>query len=295
MDHLHPNTRHVLNLSDKEKIYYIKKDKWIGYPRALEVLSEMEDVLDHPPSERMPNLIITSPSNNGKSMIKSRFLQNHKPSDNLDKDAAEVEVLGIGMPPRPDPRRFYMAILKKLFATYSPSDNLARLETQALSIMQKCGVKILIIDDLHNMLAGRIDAQRQFLNMLRTIGIDVQASLICFGTKHALRAIQIDDQLANRFMPYVLPLWKFGKDYQVFLNSYESLLPFKERSLLAQGDVAQYIHAKTEGNIGEAVTLINRAAKKAVMAGKDRVEASLLENCGYISPRDRRAAAEKAY
>lgn len=295
MEHLEARTRSFLDATVAERVRYIQTIKWIGYPKALEILGQMEDLFNHPPSHRMPNILIASPTNNGKTMIKNRFLEQHPVDDNIEGDTAEVPVFDVQMPGRPDPRRFYMAILKKLFATYRDTDNLARLETQAISIMQACGVKMLIIDDLHNILAGRMDAQRQFLNLLRTLGNDLEAPLVCLGTPKALRAIQIDDQLANRFLPYKLPTWRYGKDFRRLLNTYESLLPLPERSYLATEETAQYILAKTEGTIGEAFMLINYAAIKAVRGDKPKITIPLLENCGYISPKERRRAAEQGF
>lgn len=295
MEHLDPKTREVLERTPEDRIRYMQQVKWIGYPKALEILQEMEDMFHHPPSHRMPNLLIASPTNNGKTMIRKQFLDRYPATDNLDGDAASVPVFAVRMPARPDPRRFYMAILRKLFASYSDSDNLARLETQAISLMESCGVRMLIIDDLHNMLAGRIDAQRQFLNMLRTLGDDLEASLVCLGTHHALRAIQIDDQLANRFLPHILPTWQLDKSFRLLLNTYETLLPLPERSFLARQDIAQYILSKSEGTIGEAFALINTAAKMAIRADMPSINMSLLESCNYISPKDRRRAAERRF
>lgn len=295
MEHLEALTKTMLNKSEAERVRYLQSVKWIGYPKAREIIAEMEDLIDHPPSHRMPNLLIASPSNNGKTMIMKHFQNLHPPRDDPEGDAASVPVLSIRMPARPDPRRFYMAILGTLFASFRDSDNLARLETQAISLMQACGVKMLLIDDLHNMLAGRIDAQRQFLNMLRTLGNDLGASLICTGTHPALRAIQIDDQLANRFIPHILPTWQFGNDFRTLINTYESLLPLPERSRLAERDTAQFILTKSEGTIGEAFMLINTAAKKAIRTQQPRIDIALLEDSGYISPRERRRAAEQRY
>jgi hypothetical protein len=43
--------------------------------------------------------------------------------------------------------------------------------------------------------------------MLRWLGNELQIPLVALGTAEALRAIQSDDQLANRFSPFPLPLW----------------------------------------------------------------------------------------
>ena len=64
MEHLEAQTREMLAKPAAERIRYIKTIKWIGYPKTVEILDEMEDLIDHPPSHRMPNLLIASPTNN---------------------------------------------------------------------------------------------------------------------------------------------------------------------------------------------------------------------------------------
>ncbi|MFF8032311.1 TniB family NTP-binding protein [Streptomyces sp. NPDC016626] len=47
----------------------MRADRWIGYPRATEALERLETLLAWPSKQRMPNLLLIGPTNNGKSMI----------------------------------------------------------------------------------------------------------------------------------------------------------------------------------------------------------------------------------
>lgn len=66
--------------------------------------------------------------------------------------------------------------------------------------------KILIIDELHNILAGNNTRQREFLNIIRFLGNELQISIVGVGIKDAYLAIRSDDQLENHFDPFILPI-----------------------------------------------------------------------------------------
>ena len=293
-EHLHPKALPLLELTKEERIDHIRRHPWIGYPRAREALEKLEELIGHPGSHRMPNLMMYGPTNNGKTMIVQRFLRDHPADDNVSGDAVSFPVLHVQMPFAPDPRRFYIAILEQLFATYRPTDTIARLEALAVGLMRTCGVKIVIIDELHNIVGARVDKQRQFLNLLRYLGNELCVPIVGVGLKSGLRAIQIDEQLANRFEPFPLPLWSDGPDLRRLLTSMEAILPLNERSYLAEDRMAETILAMTDGTIGEITTLVRRAAIRAIETGGETIDRPLLNVCGYLPPSERRRAAERA-
>ena len=58
--------------------------------------------------------------------------------------------------------------------------------------------KFFIIDEIHNILAGSTHKQREFLNILRFLGNELQLPIVGVGIKDAYLAIRSDDQLENR-------------------------------------------------------------------------------------------------
>jgi Bacterial TniB protein len=55
-EHLSPKTRELLNRPVEERVAYIQKDSWIPYSHANRILQQLEDLLNHPECDRMPNL-----------------------------------------------------------------------------------------------------------------------------------------------------------------------------------------------------------------------------------------------
>jgi Bacterial TniB protein len=79
---------------------------------------------------------------------------------------------------------------------------------------------MLVIDELHNVLGGRGDTRREFLNLLRFLGNELRIPLTGVGTRDAYLAIRSDDQLENRFAPLTLPRWEAGTDACSLLASF---------------------------------------------------------------------------
>src|SRR5215813_10618981 len=164
--HLGVAARGVLDLPAAERIAHIRRPRWIGYTRAKQLLGKLDDLLTHPKTHRMPNLLIVGNTNAGKTMLANRFVQLHPTDDNPEGEAAIVPVLAIQAPPGPDEGRFYNTILEALFAPYNPRERVAQKQIQVLRILKRIGLRMLIIDEVHNVLTGPVHKQRQFLNVL---------------------------------------------------------------------------------------------------------------------------------
>ncbi len=97
LPHLHPAAREIARLPAPERLRYARADRWIGYMRATEALSRLEALFTWPSRQRMPNLLLTGPTNNGKSMLIEKFRRNHPPVSGPDRE--EIPVLVVQMPP----------------------------------------------------------------------------------------------------------------------------------------------------------------------------------------------------
>ncbi len=241
----------------------------------------------------MPNLLIVGDTNAGKTMRANRFVQLHPADDNPAGDAASVPVLAIQAPPGPDENRFYNTILAALFAPYNPRERVAQKQVQVLRILKQIGVRMLIIDEVHNVLTGPVTKQRQFLNVLKYLGNDLQIPLVGLGTKEALRAVQADPQLANRFEPAALPRWQLNQEFQMLLMSFERALPLREPSRLADAHLARKLLALSEGSLGELSVLLTSAAVYAVKSGAERIDEQILAAIDWVPPSERRRRAER--
>lgn len=301
-EHLLPEIRPLLHLGVEERIAVIEKDNWIGYSCAKQALNKLQNLYLHPQRQRMPNLLIIGPTNNGKSMIIEKFCRNYPPIKKsikvgynyggADKSEILIEmpVLSVQMLPAPDVKRFYAVIFDKIRSAGGVERMLQHsmpLEENIINAFTHYKVKVLIIDEIHNILAGRNDKQHHFLNALRFLGNALKIPLVCVGTKDAYLAIRSDPQLENRFEPFLLSTWKAGQEYESLLASLVAVLPLRDFSDLNQSLVSQYILEKSEGILGEIFTLVRQAAVLAVRLGREKMDEKLLKAIEYRSPSER--------
>jgi len=291
--HLSENAQAALELSVEERLDRIRRPRWIGYTRAKKLLDKLDDLLTHPKTHRMPNLLIVGDTNAGKTMLANRFVQLHPADKTLGGEAVIVPVLAIQAPPGPDEGRFYNAILEALATPYNPRERVAQQQIQVLRMLKRIGIQMLIIDEVHNVLTGSVTKQRQFLNVLKYLGNDLQITLVGLGTKEALRALQADPQLANRFEPAALPPWQLDQEFQMLLASFERALPLRQPSGLADETLARKLLALSEGSLGELSVLLTSAAVYAVRSGTERIDEKVLAAIDWVPPSERRRRAER--
>jgi hypothetical protein len=291
LDHLSPAAQELARQLDETRIDRILADRWIGYTRAVQAVDKLQWLLRHPKRLRMPNLLIVGPTNNGKTMITEKFRRDHGGAASSDAQGDVIPVLRVQMPNAADPRRFYHSILATLGAPERPTDTLAKKEQQAVHLLRNTRVQLLIIDEIHNVLAGSAVQLNQMLNLLRYLGNELQIPLVAVGVKEALQAIHSDDQLANRFEPFPLPRWKHDEELHNLLASFERVLPLRRRSFLTNPVFVRRIVALSEGILGEIVTLLTRAAERAVRTGTECIETAALDHIDYMPPSQRMSSA----
>lgn len=292
--HLNEQAIDQLELDDNTRIEKIRSDRWIGYPKAKNVLTKLDDLLSYPRTERMPNMLIVGDTNNGKTMLTKRFLKQYPAKDNPDGDGIIAPVLLVQAPPVPDEGRFYNAILELLFAPYRPSERVDKKQFQVIKLLRYIGTKILVIDEIHHILAGNLNRQRAFLNVLKYLGNELQISIVGVGTKDAFRALQSDPQLSNRFEPVLLPRWEFNQDFLRLLVSFERMIPLKHASNLHHKSLAMRLFSMSEGYIGELSRLLNNAAVYAVKNKLESITPAVLDKIDWISPSQRKRQLDRA-
>src|SRR5450631_2620443 len=129
--------------------------------------------------------------------------------------------------------------------------------------------------EIQHVLAGPLLKQRQFLNVIKHLGNELQIPIVAAGTQDAFNAIQTDPQLANRFEPAVLRRWTIGEDYLRLLASFEVALPLEQRSGLVEPALALKILSLSEGTIGEISALLCRAAIDAIESETEQITSAL--------------------
>ncbi len=260
-----------------ERIRFIRADRWIGFPRAELGVNLLRGLIDHPSCARMPCLLIHGDSGMGKTKIVERFRRDFPDDFDIQAGRAQRPVLIMEMPPGPSEQRFYRQMLAVLNAPQHGYERLDVLEQIALRLLHAINPRMLIIDEVHNLVAGTPREQRRTLNLLKFLANQLRIPLVCLGTDDALRAMQSDPQIASRFEPFHLPRWRADVAFRSLLATLETVLPLRKPSNLEQKSMVECILGHSRGITGNVVRLLTRAAVEAILNGQERIEATALE------------------
>ena len=286
--HLLPNTAAMADESDSARVTYLDAQRWIPYDRADAILAHMEDMFNHPRTVRMPSLLITGDSNNGKSSLVDHFVQRHPAEENPNGPNIFCRVLRVECVPRPTEGAFYDSILSALSKRTRPNQLPVDKLRDVVDLLAQIETKILIVDEINNILACTLGTQRTFLNALKYLSNVCRLSIVATGTHEAARVVTTDPQIGSRLVPMQLPVWQFDRTYRELLASFEQLLPLKEPSLLSSKALALQIHSRTDGTIGSTAELLNSASKWAIKKKLEKIDEKAVASCDYRSPGQRR-------
>ena len=180
------------------------------------------------------------------------------------------------MTSRPGERRFYAELLTLLGAPKRPRADIAQMEQAALRIMEAIGVKVLVIDEVHNILAGSYREQRIVLNTLRFLSNRVQISLVCFGDNEAREAISGDVQLARRFEQFTLSRWAANDQFETLVAAILRNTPLHRPSVLTPASMLRILQI-TEGITANIFHMIIDLAIAAIVSGHEQITDEMIE------------------
>src|SRR5271166_2621904 len=281
--HLDEAVRADLLLPDDRRIARIDRDRWIGYGRAREIIAELDRILCSERRQRPDNLLVIGASNNGKTAIARRFLARTLPPEDPDAAYSTIPATMIQAPNGPRISHLLIAVRAALGQPPGRRETIAQQRTETYRIMSSVGLRLLLIDDLHDIRGG--SGLASMLVQLREIGSLVGVSLGCFATREIAYALRQDDQLANRFEVMTLPRWQIeDPDYWRLLHTFGRRLPLRHASNLADPELAADILARANGLIGSITRLLRQAAVEAVRTGHERIDRAMLDRVRTASP-----------
>jgi hypothetical protein len=283
-EHLSPKTRELLDRPIEERIAHIQKDSWIPYSQANRILQQLEDLLNHPKCDRMPNLAISAQTNNGKTRLMKHFLSLHEATESSGGTIA-VPVFYVQCPGFPDKSRLYNSILLKLCKKFRPSAPTQEKLVLVLDAMSKIETRMLALDEVNFTEVGTAAKQKRFLNALRYLANELRISIVCLGTEEMMRVIRSVPSVENRFPPMILPQWHADHEFRKLLASFEKIIPLKHPSgLQSSSTLTAKLLTRSEGTIGELKMLLAVAATDAMRNGTERITEEIIDGCNYMSP-----------
>jgi hypothetical protein len=271
---------------NEDRIRQVRAANWVGYARASRALDRLTELIEQPSCARMPCLLLYGESGMGKTMIIEKFERMHPPHHDRASGTESRPILILQMPPGPDERRFFVRILNALGAPYSPYWRVDALERATLSAMSLVHVQILVIDEVHQLLAGSAPEQRLSLNLIKSISNDLRISIVAAGTGDARHAIKADPQIRRRFDPFSLPRWTENEDFRDFVCAFGKLYPLRKASNLGERGLVQRLLHASESITGPVTRLLSLAAVEAIRTSAEHIDEAGIDRSASRLERD---------
>lgn len=276
---IYPNaeTSRVIGASNAERIAYIKADRWLRYDAAVSVVAELDDLMSHPRVLKMPCRIITADSDNGKTALLNHFVTKHAMAAE-ESDDPHVPVVRFDAPSFPDEGQFYSAILTALQVAHRPNGAPEVLRAILVERIAELKVRMLLVDEFHNISSHRDKFLREFLIALKGFLNTICIPFVAAGTEEALAVIAADRQFPSRFQRLHLPNWRENQFQGArMLAGLGAWLPFPEPSILHTEDIAVRILPLCN-LVGDFVGIVKEAAILAVKDGSPSVSLTHVES-----------------
>jgi type II secretory pathway predicted ATPase ExeA len=277
LSHLPTNIRERAFDSNQDRIRQVRAANWVGYGRATRALERLDELIEQPSCARMPCLLLYGDSGMGKTMIVEKFERMHPAHHDKATGTETRPVVILQMPPCPDERRFFVRILNAVGAPYNPYWRVDALEHAALSALALIHAQVLIIDEVHQLLAGSAREQRLSLNLIKSISNDLRISIVAVGTGDARHAIETDSQIRRRFDPFALPRWTESEEFRDFVCAFGKLYPLRKVSELGERGLVQRLLHASEGITGPVARLLSLAAVAAIKSSAERIDEAAVE------------------
>lgn len=272
----------------EERLAYIRRSGWVPYRVGLKTHSLLKQMIEAPHSHRPPCLLIHGDTNNGKTTIALKFAKDRNAGIVESSEYTSKPVMIVQNPPFADFGALLGLALRALDAPTPTNARTERRLNQLLTVMQTADVRMLVIDEIHTILTSKVDQRAQYLNGLKFLSNELHIPVVLIGTIEAMRALQSDQQLGNRFEPHHIPRWQNDEHYARFLAGMCAAMRLGEGGNWRSKPLVTRFHAMSEGLTGETWKLMCRAAETAIKTLREKIDEDTLDATPWTRPSERR-------
>lgn len=278
--------RELSELPDDERIECLRRPMWIEYPRAQKILARLRWTMTQPRTHRMTGLTLVGPSGNGKTSIVAEFIRRESSkSASAAYDREPLEFLDINAPTKPDVSQFYTCILRRLEDLRAARGSRAEKEERVLKLLRQLSLRMIIIDEIHNVLVGGPRLTDLFLIALKSLSNELRLPIVLVGTEDALNVIQLDRQVESRYPAVEVPAWSV-EEFKAVVRTLIGAMPLRGQTRLTMEDV-RWLHGRTRGVLGDLISTLQLAATEAILSKREAIDREVLEAALELTSRER--------
>jgi hypothetical protein len=171
---------------------------------------------------------------------------------------------------------------------YKPTASVPEKYSQIKRLFRQMDVRMLIVDEIHHLIAGSLNRQQEFRNALKSLGNETMVSMVAAGIEDAYNAFNTDPQMSSRFTPEDLPLWKANIEFGSLLATLELRMPLKLPSNLKDPATMLTIHTRSEGTLGDMCDLVKELAVDAIRSKVERITLERISTLPWVPPSKRK-------
>ncbi|WP_354686653.1 TniB family NTP-binding protein, partial [Cupriavidus necator] len=161
---------------------------------------------------------------------------------------------------------------------FNAAAKLSVLENLSREVLREVSPRMLVVDEVHHLLAGSYREQRASLNLLKFLANDLQMTIVLVGTQDAEFALQTDAQMSSRFARFETPRWQESEAFRGLMAAFERILPLRRPSNLSRREVVSAVLGASGGLTGEVSRLLNSATELAIRDGREMIDVSHIEH-----------------
>lgn len=261
----------LVDASREARANFIGREIQVVYPAFKEMVQRAHSLARAPVRTRSQGLVISAASSNGKTTLGKAI------HTSLASSANKPLALSIDVGGATDAKTIYGRMLDALGSPARISHRLNDRELILTHILHGQRIRLLILDELQDILSGNEREQQKVLMCIRYLMNTMHLQVLGLGTENAFQALTANKHLATRFRECVLPKWQADTTLARFLASYERHLPFPAPSNLSSAPVVKLLAKVGRGAIGDIVERIRNAAFWALYENQPSISIDLLE------------------
>lgn len=277
-DHVLERFRSLMDLTDFQRKYEIKKDRWVKYPKAEYIIDLVGTMLYGPLNVQAECLLIHGEPGMGKTSIIDKIQERFGRGSGANAIAAIVKLKD-----EKTFKEFKHSIYKALTGDMDIGGRVFS-EEAILRVVRALNIRVLGIDELHHVEGFKGGDDILSLQYLKSLsGAPFHLCLLGAGTTKVNNAIGVDRQLSRRFHRIELQTWKKGAELEDFLFTFQSTLPLRLPSNLTGDIEMDYILKESKGELGEMINLIKHSAIWSIIDGVEKITIDMLQK-GKFKP-----------
>lgn len=271
-----------LPLKETEKIIWLTNLLFILTPDLREINRKIETVRNYRSLGQQRNFLIGGHSGMGKTTYLDWLTSNFLPS--VGEHHNKVPIIKVDAPVNNGSAKpLFQRMLMECGQVYSKKDTDETLLMKLILIIQKCGVEMIIIDEVEH-----IERDHLRRRLLEVSNLSRGTPFICASCE-PLRWTEGDVEVQGRWNDFFELKQYTGERLQSLLAYLELLLPFTSSSFLGLTEItvgknktspgpARLIQEWTGGILRDIMILIADASQRAIKNGDAHLSISLLEN-----------------